>query len=771
MNKDQNKRSSIGTRLVLAFASVGLLMLLGGVMALLQLNRMRQESEYLYQTDQPARAVLLVRSAFLGYQNELQQISAMRNEQQFEKESKRLFGSFQSVVEHATQAVRTLPPSAERDAELSSLETVHALLGGQIESLTALARAGDWNGVRLRIENRMPVINALSASLVHDIDVLVEIEQKDGLERIRRTQARAIWILATTSLLALLTAGFLGIKVTRNIAGRLAKLDEGARALTRGEFKHQVAVGGSDEIARLSEAFNVMASRLRTLYETLHESEAHFRALIENAKDYIAVLTVDGIVRYASPSMEKEFAKHGTLVGQNLLTMMEFEESHAVQRMLESSGGPDSPQRAVEFHLRGTSGAMLALEASASNLLKEPVIGGIVLNIRDVSERQRMEKQLLQAQRMEAIGTLSGGVAHDFNNLLTVIRGYTNQLLESKDLGIDGRKYAKRVDDAAERASTLTRQLLAFSRRQVLELKTFDVSKLVNNLEQMLRRLISEDIAMKTEISSEPAVVRADPGQIEQVIMNLVINARDAMPKGGKLTIETADVTMDESDTDGDGAVSAGRYVMIAVSDTGEGMDAKTKAQIFEPFFTTKGVGKGTGLGLSMVYGIVKQSGGHISVDSEVGKGSTFKVYLPQVQGEVEPPRKEDMPARKGRGKETVLLVEDEPQVRELISTVLSGLGYSVLLVEDPARAATVSEQHAGPIDLLVTDVILPGVSGRGVADQVVANRPSTKVLFISGYTPDAIVQHGVLDPGLHFLQKPFTMKGLASKVREVLES
>ena len=745
-------------------------MIFGGIIALLQLRAMRQRAEYLYQADQPARAVLLVRSSFLSYQNELRQLANLQDANRFETESKRLVNAFEADVDHATQALRSLPAGTQRDSELSSLETVNSIFIEQTNSLIALARSGDWIGVRLRGESRMPVINDLSASLVHDIDAIVDIEKRNGLEEIRQTQVRAMWTLGVTGLLVLMTSAFLELRVTRNIAGRLAILEVAARALTRGDFQHKAAIAGNDEISRLSDVFNEMASRLSALYETLHRSEAHFRALIENATDFIAVLDAQGVVQYVSPSMEREFARNISLVSRNLLSLVEPEDTEAVQRLLAPVASPDTPKRPTEFRLRDADGSLHVLEAYVRNLRQDPAIAGFVLNARDITDRKHMEQQLQQAQRMEAIGTLSGGVAHDFNNLLTVIRGYTNNLLESSQIPVELRVQIKRVDEAAERAATLTRQLLAFSRRTVLEPKAFDLNKLVDNLDHMLRRLISEDIAISTVTGARSAMVNADPGQIEQVVMNLVINARDAMPRGGKLTLETENVELDEAYAATHTGAVPGKYVMLAISDTGEGMDPETQARIFEPFFTTKGVGKGTGLGLSMVYGIIKQSGGHVWVYSERGRGSTFKVYLPWVQAAVDSSQKDERSPRPARGQETILVVEDEPQIRELINLLLTGYGYSVLIVGDPIEAVTISKKHNGPIHLLLTDVVLPGISGRQVAEQIAAHRPETRILFTSGYTTNAIVHHGVLDAGLHFLQKPFTMTTLAAKVREVLD-
>ena len=395
------------------------------------------------------------------------------------------------------------------------------------------------------------------------------------------------------------------------------------------------------------------------------------------------------------------------------------------------------------------------------------IIGLIGFSL-DITDRRKLEEQLRQTQKMEAIGTLSGGIAHDFNNLLTVIKGYTGLLLESlKDE--DSRGLVVRIDHAADRAASLTRQLLAYSRRQVLQPRIISLNSLVSSVDKLLRRLIGEDVTMSTVMSSSLASVKADPGQIEQVIMNLAVNARDAMPSGGSLTIETANVVLDDAYAREHAGTLAGRYVLLAVSDTGVGMDCSTRAQIFEPFFTTKRMGRGTGLGLSMVYGIVKQSGGSIEVYSEPQRGTTFKVYLPAVDEPAEDLFGKPMSSSTIPGTETILLVEDDLQVRDLAEAVLNACGYNVL-VADSVAAVAKSDQFPGQIDLLLTDVVMPGIGGRELAGHVTSRRPTIKVLYMSGYTTNAIIHHGVLDPGTSFLQKPFTPASLSSKVREVLD-
>jgi len=390
--------------------------------------------------------------------------------------------------------------------------------------------------------------------------------------------------------------------------------------------------------------------------------------------------------------------------------------------------------------------------------------------MKDVTERRSLEEQLRLSQKMEAVGQLAGGVAHDFNNLLTVILGYSILLLRDLRPEDPRRAPLEGIQQAADRAAALTHQLLAFSRRQVLAPRLLDLNVVVADMDKMLRRLIGEHIELSTVLAPDLALVKADPGQIEQVIMNLVVNASDAMPTGGKLTIETTDVELDEACGCIHTVGTPGPCVILTVSDTGHGMDEGTRARVFEPFFTTKEKGKGTGLGLAVVYGIVKQSGGSVWVYSEQGLGTTFKIYLPKVEATSEKPEAITAYKRARRGTETVLLVEDETAVRSLLRDILESNGYVVLEASRAAEALETSERHRGPIQLLLTDVVMPGISGRKLADRLKTLRPETRVLYMSGYTDTAIVQHGLLEPGVAFLQKPFTPEALSRKIREVLD-
>jgi len=423
---------------------------------------------------------------------------------------------------------------------------------------------------------------------------------------------------------------------------------------------------------------------------------------------------------------------------------------------------------AVTFHVEWKEGSY-ACHVEPLRGAGGEVQGAICMAL-DITDRKQLEEQFRQAQKMEAVGRLAGGIAHDFNNLLMVIQGYADLLAERLAPGDPLRRNAEQIQLASQRATSLTQQLLAFSRKQILAPKVLNVQAVIGDMENILRRLLGEDVRLEISPGDDVGLVKADRSQIEQVIMNLAVNARDAMPEGGRLLIETANADLDSAYSAQPAVISPGKYVMLAVTDSGCGMDSKTQAHIFEPFFTTKEQGKGTGLGLATVYGIVKQSGGYIWVYSEPEHGTTFKVYLPRIEDDEavtrrDSPEKQSLP----RGSEVILLVEDEKGVRELAREYLETSGYSVIEAVDGDTALAMAASYDGEIHLLMTDVVMPGMSGRELADRISRMRPGIKVLFMSGYTDQAIVRHGILATDTVLLQKPFTLGTLASKLREVL--
>jgi two-component system cell cycle sensor histidine kinase/response regulator CckA len=511
---------------------------------------------------------------------------------------------------------------------------------------------------------------------------------------------------------------------------------------------------------------NLLAEKARA------EAETKYRMLVEqvNAITYIAEIGIKGQWYYVSPQIE---AILGYTPEEWLAIARDWDEHVHPDDLPTVMAAEEQSKLGVpfqaEFRVRRKDGREVWLSDTAVIVKgsdSHPVMEGILV---DITERKTLETQLLQSRKMEAVGRLAGGIAHDFNNLLTIISGYTELAMNRPHLTNEVRSDIERIENAAGRAAGLVRQLLAFSRKQVLQPKILDLNQIVLNLDTLLRRLMDERIEMVTRVSDNLGRVKADPAQIEQVIMNLVVNARDAMPEGGRLVLETCNVELDSNYAVDHVSVKPGRYVMLAVSDTGVGMDQQTVTHIFEPFFTTKEGGRGTGLGLSTVYGIVKQSGGYIWVYSEPGKGSSFKVYLPRVDEAAEEIPSTAAVSRAQRGTETILLVEDEEPLRELIQTVLTEQGYNVILSLDPQHAEQIAARFEGEVHLLLTDVVMPGISGRELAGRISARRPEIRVLYMSGYTDNVISSGGMLERGLAFLQKPFSPATLVQKVREVL--
>jgi len=519
---------------------------------------------------------------------------------------------------------------------------------------------------------------------------------------------------------------------------------------------------------------SVDLSNLRRTERALLETEGRYRQLVENAYDLVTEVSTDARHVWASPNYRTVLGYDPEqLVGRSIFdTLHPDDREHAVEVFAHLLEGRQSGEARVRA--RHKDGTWRSFEASGGTFVTAAGERRAVIISRDVTARRtteaalaQSEEQLRQAQKMEAVGRLAGGIAHDFNNLLTAIRGYGDLVLDALSPSDPLRRDIEEIGEAARRASELTGQLLTFSRRQVQQRRVLELNAVVSGLDKMLRRVIGEDLELRTRLDPVCGAVHADPGQLEQVLVNLAVNARDAMPMGGCLSLETSHI-------DRKAAVAAGlppaSYACLIVCDTGIGMDEETRRRIFEPFFTTKPPGKGTGLGLSTVYGIVQQSGGQIYVESSPKEGATFRIFLPKVDRPVEALVLAERAAR-GRGSETVLLVEDEDAVRRLIQRVLEGDGYHVLDAESPAEALQLCQQYPEPIDLMLTDVVMPLMSGRELASRTATLRPEMRVLYVSGYMEDVVADHGVLEPDIDFLGKPFAPEELTRKVREVLDA
>jgi PAS domain S-box-containing protein len=503
--------------------------------------------------------------------------------------------------------------------------------------------------------------------------------------------------------------------------------------------------------------------------DALGDSEERYRELVENAMDIIYTHDLDG--NYTSVNKAGERITGYTRdesIGLSLVQTVAPEYLPKAREMVVRKLSGEEIT-AYDLEIIAKDGSRIPIEVNTRIIYENGIPVGVQGIARDIRERRLLEDQLRQSQKLEGIGLLAGGIAHDFNNLLTVINGYGDLTLRSMPVSDPLRINVVAMKDAGDRAAALTSQLLAFSRKQVLQPRVHNLNVVITDLEKMLRRIIRESIEFRTVLDPELGNIKADPGQIEQVIMNLSVNARDAMPNGGILTIETENVHLDEEYASQHMKVVPGPFVEMTVTDTGEGMEEKIRRRIFEPFFTTKELGKGTGLGLSTVHGIVKQSGGDILVSSEVGQGTTFKIYLPCVDETIQKPKWTD--DEDYSGTETILLVEDEEIVRNLVRQILTSYGYNVLEAVGGNDALAICETYCEPIYLLLTDVIMPGMSGWDLKDRVGELYPSIKILFMSGYADETITQSGILDSGAAFIEKPFSPDDLACKVREVLES
>lgn len=509
---------------------------------------------------------------------------------------------------------------------------------------------------------------------------------------------------------------------------------------------------------------------IHRMRKQMAEREEQFRLISENAADMIAVVDVNGNRLYNSPAYEKVLG----YTAEELRHTSPYDQIHDddKQKVLDAANEAKVTGlgRRVEYRIRHKDGQWRILESTASAVRNaRGDVEKLVIVNREITDRKHLEQQLFLSQKLEAIGRLSGGIAHDFNNLLGVIIGYSQVLQQTIGANHELREPIDEILGAGERAASLTRQLLAFSRKQVLEPKVLNLNVVVSDVEKMLRRLIGENIELTISLDRHLGNVKADRSQIEQVILNLAVNARDAMPEGGKLVITSANAVLGQAECARYHYVIPGKYILLEVRDTGCGMDEEIQSHIFEPFFTTKESGKGTGLGLATVYGIIKQSGGFIWVESSPHKGASFKIYLPQVEEALEAPHKSEDASAQGIATQTILLVEDENSLRKLTHKILKEVGYKVLEAKDASQALEVASNSEAEIHLLLTDIIMPGLSGRALAEKLSPVRPSMKVLFMSGYTDGEIAPQGVLDPKMTILRKPFKWEDLTRTVKQVL--
>ncbi len=604
---------------------------------------------------------------------------------------------------------------------------------------------------------------------------VVERPEAEALAPAQRFWHLALIGIAVTAALAIAVA----ILFARTLTRPVRELANAARAFGADDSVTPLPLksAGSAEVQTLVDAFVTMRQNVMNREAALRESEERYRLLVEHFPEAIAVHS-EGKLAYANPAYLRLVgaASVSELVDTPVLQFLDPSHRAVAEERVRRVAEGGGPMQLAEEQVFRPDGQVVDVEVTAIPLSYQGRPAAQVL-IRDITERKQAEQalreseeRLRQAQKMEAVGALAGGIAHDFNNLLTAINGFSQLLLWRLPQKDRSRTFVEEILKAGERASDLTRQLLAFGRRQVLQPRVIDLNETISEMEKLLRRVIGEDIEIAFCLAPDLDPIKADPGQIGQVVMNLVVNARDAMPNGGKVTIETKNVELDDSYEREHGFQRVGPHVLLSVRDTGTGMDRETQQRIFEPFFTTKGPGKGTGLGLATVYGIVKQSDGDIWVTSEPGHGTEFRIYLPRSEETVQPGTTTGTVEAIPRGAETVLLVEDELGVQGLAVAVLESSGYTVLTTAQPEQAIDICERHEGPIHLLLTDVVMPGMSGHEVAKTISARRPEIKVLYMSGYTPDVALRHGVLSTA-SYLQKPFTPAALARKVRDVLDS
>ena len=684
--------------------------------------------------------------------------------------------------------------TGQHPEQIEHVSAVEAMVNRNLASMEALrqdAASGQRKAGLAELEKSKQEMDALRQRMAEmESSESRHLEERSAAQEEARQRLRAAIFVG--GLIGLLGGILATVLFTTKISRRVGRLEANARRMAAGE-RVEVDVRENDEVARLERTFQetsellarqreelqaaqaVLESRvaqrtseLMATNEELHRANAVRQALIQSSPLAIWALDLEDNVVFWNPAAERIFGwSEGEVIGRPLAIVPE-DQRQDYDDWVERYRKGDQMAGVERTRLKKDGSRIEVVIWTAPLRDAGGNITGTIAIDSDVTERKLLEEQFRQSQKLEAVGRLAGGISHDFNNLLTVITGYTEMLITEAGDSPELLDYAKEVQYAASRAGGLTAQLLAFSRRQISQPRILDLNEVVSHSMKMLRRLIGEDIEITTDLDMGLGRVKADPVHLDQVIMNLVVNARDAMSHGGKLTIETSNETLDAEYTGRHIGVSEGPYCMLAISDTGTGMDAATRSRLFEPFFTTKEKGKGTGLGLSIVYGIVKQNGGEILVYSELGRGTTFKIYFPMVEVPAEMLTAENRQIEMG-GNETILLCEDEEDIRKLICRVLVKQGYHVLEAGTPDRAIEIARQHTDTVHLLLTDVVMPRMSGFDLAESVREIRPEMKVLYMSGYTDKQVANGWVLEANTPFIQKPFTGADLSQKLREVL--
>jgi PAS domain S-box-containing protein len=634
--------------------------------------------------------------------------------------------------------------------------------------------AGEERAFRSRVDRRVEDLRATALIIEPLVGDISQNGQRDARAKISSAQAaiaRTIVGVGLCFLAAMLTGIAIAYKVARQIRSPLLRLSHAAEDLGAGNLAARADVVSQDEFGRLATTFNAMSSQVQGLVEALRNSRELLQSIIDTSSTLVYVKDLEGRYVLVNRRFHEVFDTGGeSMAGKTDYDVFPREMAESYRALDERVLATGMPQEAEEVAPQADG---MHTYLSNKNPLRDHTgrIYAVCGISTDITEHKRVEEQLRQSQKLEAIGRLAGGIAHDFNNLLTVINGFSTIALQRVDPDHPLQRFLSEILAAGERAASLTGQLLAYSRKQSVEPKIWDLNGIVSEIEPMLKRLIGEDVDLVTILSPEAGAIRADRGQLQQVLMNLVINAREAMPDGGKLTIETSNTVLREGERGSHLGAGPGPHTVLSVSDTGVGMTSDVKAKVFEPFFTTKGVGKGTGLGLSVVYGIVQQNRGGIGVYSEPGQGTTIRVYFPHAPNLEEVPAPvmiEDVPER-GKG-QTVLLVEDEPAVRNLGRHVLESEGYITLEASNGSEACKLVESSDRPISLVITDVVMPIMGGAAFAGWMREQHPAIPILFISGYTQEAAARGGGVEIGENFLQKPFSPLELRLKVWQVLE-